>query len=69
MVLPSFVIGELVFLCLAVVTLVHAASHGRLHLAVWLAALTAGTANDVIFMLLPMVDNFWQSQVTPSTKP
>jgi hypothetical protein len=23
-----------------------------------------GTANDVIFMALPFVDNFWQSQAT-----
>jgi hypothetical protein len=27
------------------------------------AAFTAGTANDAIFMMLPMVDNFWQAQV------
>ena len=28
------------------------------------AALLAGTANDVIFMALPLVDNFWQAQAT-----
>jgi hypothetical protein len=31
--------------------------------ATWVAAFTAGTANDAIFMVLPMVDNFWQAQV------
>jgi hypothetical protein len=31
--------------------------------ATWVAAFTAGTANDAIFMMLPMVDNFWQAQV------
>ena len=43
--------------------IVHAARHGRKYLAVWLAAFLAGTANDAIFMMLPMVDNFWQAQV------
>ena len=28
----------------------------------WVAALVAGTANDLIFMALPLVDNFWQAQ-------
>ena len=61
-VLPSFVLGEFFFIFLSLVTLIHAVSHGRLHTAVWVASFTAGTANDVIFMMLPMVDNFWQSQ-------
>ena len=62
MVMPSFVIGEFYFLFLAVVTLVHALSHGRTHLFVWAASLCAGTANDAFFMVLPIVDNFWQAQ-------
>ncbi|XP_023326089.1 uncharacterized protein LOC111699610 [Eurytemora carolleeae] len=61
-VLPSFVLGEFVFIFLTLVTLVHAARHGRKYVAVWLAAFLAGTANDAIFMMLPMVDNFWQAQ-------
>ena len=63
MVLPSFVIGEFYFIFLAVVTLLHALSHGRTHTFVWAASLCAGTANDAFFMVLPIVDNFWQSQV------
>jgi len=62
LVLPSFVIGEFAFILLSIVTLIHALSHGHRHVAVWIAAFAAGTANDVIFMVLPMVDNFWQSQ-------
>ena len=60
--MPSFVIGEFYFLFLAVVTLVHALSHGRTHMFVWVASLCAGTANDAFFMVLPIVDNFWQAQ-------
>ena len=29
---------------------------------IWLATFIVGTANDYIFMLLPVVDNFWQAQ-------
>ena len=61
-----FVIGEFLFISLSLVTLINAVSHGRLHLAVWVAAFAAGTANDAIFMMLPMVDNFWQAQVRNS---
>ena len=28
----------------------------------WISSLVTGTANDAIFMALPLVDNFWQSQ-------
>ena len=62
MVLPSFVIGEIYFIFLALACLCHAVSQGRTHVMVWMAALSAGTANDAIFMLLPFVDNFWQAQ-------
>jgi hypothetical protein len=61
---PSFVVGEYLFYACAVVALVHARRHGRAHLVVWLAALLAGTANDLLFMALPLVDNFWQAQAT-----
>ena len=36
----------------------------RKHLLVWVRALLAGTANDMIFMALPLVNNFWQAQAT-----
>lgn len=59
---PSFVLGELAFYLLAALSLWHALRNGGSHRLAWLAALLAGTANDVIFMALPLVDNFWQAQ-------
>lgn len=63
-VLPSFVIGEVLFVVGALLALAHARRRGRDHVFVWIAALVAGTANDFIFMALPLVDNFWQAQGT-----
>jgi hypothetical protein len=61
---PSFVVGEWMFVLLAAVALWHATRCGRAHVLVWVGALVAGTANDLIFMALPLVDNFWQAQAT-----
>ena len=61
---PSFVLGEYMFYACTILALIHAKRQGREHLLVWLAALIAGTANDMIFMALPLVDNFWQAQAT-----
>lgn len=67
-VLPSFLVGELLFIALALLSLAHALgqpdAERRRHLAVWVGALVTGTVNDWIFMLLPLVDNFWQAQAT-----
>jgi hypothetical protein len=62
--LPSFLVGEYLFIALAGLALWHAWRNGRSHVFVWVAAIIAGTANDVIFMALPLVDNFWQAQAT-----
>ncbi|MCA9694513.1 MAG: hypothetical protein KC636_33355 [Myxococcales bacterium] len=62
--MPSFVVGEYAFYVCTLLALVHALRCGRAHLLVWIAALLAGTANDMIFMALPLVDNFWQAQGT-----
>ena len=67
---PSFVVGEILFIGLALLALWHASkqpndssdNQRRRHLLAWGAALLAGTVNDVIFMALPLVDNFWQAQ-------
>ena len=32
------------------------------HMVVWSGALIGGVANDVLFMVLPFVDNFWHAQ-------
>jgi hypothetical protein len=61
---PSFVVGEWMFVLFAAIALWHATRCGRAHVLVWVGALVAGTANDLIFMALPLVDNFWQAQAT-----
>lgn len=69
---PSFVVGEYLFYACAALALAHAWRQGparRRHVAAWLGALIAGTANDMIFMALPLVDNFWQAQATVMITP
>ena len=61
---PTFLIGEYVIIACAIAALVHARRHGPANLLILVAALVAGTANDLIFMALPVVDNFWQAQAT-----
>ena len=61
-VLPTFVIGEFVFIFASILLFVHAYRHGRVYVTLWISSLVTGTANDAIFMALPLVDNFWQSQ-------
>jgi hypothetical protein len=64
---PSFLLGEYLFIALAALCFAHAWRQGdqrRRHVLAWFAALIAGTANDMIFMALPLVDNFWQAQAT-----
>ncbi|MGH7440480.1 MAG: hypothetical protein ACRENE_32720, partial [Polyangiaceae bacterium] len=54
------------------VAFVHAWSQGdgrRRHVLAWVAALLTGTANDMTFMALPFVDNFWQAQATVMLTP
>ncbi|OLP75987.1 hypothetical protein AK812_SmicGene44135 [Symbiodinium microadriaticum] len=64
---PSFVVGEALFLILAAFSFLHAICESRdgefrrLKL-IWVATFIVGTVNDYIFMLLPVVDNFWQAQ-------
>jgi hypothetical protein len=60
--MPSFVLGQLMFMICAGLALLHAYRSGRGHVLIWIAALVAGTANDLIFMALPLVDTFWQAQ-------
>ena len=69
---PSFVVGEYLFIVCAALALVHAWRQGearRRHVLAWVGALLAGTANDMFFMALPLVDNFWQAQATMMITP
>ena len=61
---PTVLLAEASFISLAIVTLIHAGLHDRQHVLMWLAAVVSGTANDVIFMVLPFVDNFFHAQMT-----
>lgn len=65
--LPSFVVGQALFISCALLALLHAwrqrsVGGKNAHLLIWFGALVAGTANDLIFMALPLVDNFWHAQ-------
>ena len=61
---PTFLLGEYVIILCAAMALFHACRAGRASLLICLAALIAGTGNDLIFMALPVVDNFWQGQAS-----
>uniref|UniRef100_A0A1I8FS69 Integral membrane protein n=1 Tax=Macrostomum lignano TaxID=282301 RepID=A0A1I8FS69_9PLAT len=63
-VLPTFLIGEYLFIFLAALALIHAIRQDRRHVFVWFASFLAGSSNDIFFMYLPLVDNFWQAQAT-----
>ncbi len=66
---PTFLIGEYVIILCAFTAFIHARRTGRANLLVCLAALAAGTGNDLIFMALPLVDNFWQAQASIMLNP
>ena len=61
---PTYLIGEYVIIACALVAFFHARRAGGANLLIWVAALVAGTGNDLVFMVLPVVDNFWQGQAT-----
>ena len=64
--IPTFLVGEFLFISLSFVALVHALTRKDkyLYLTVWIASIVSGCANDIFFMTLPFVDNFWHSQAT-----
>lgn len=67
--MPTFVVGEYLFYGLSLLALVHALSHGKNHVAVWVASIVCGCMNDAIFMALPIVDNFWHAQASVMLTP
>eukprot|EP00040_Diaphanoeca_grandis_P021847 m.116623 g.116623 ORF g.116623 m.116623 type:complete len:421 (+) comp28524_c0_seq1:67-1329(+) len=66
---PTFAIAEVLFGVATLVSFIHAIGHGRQHVLTWIAALSSGVVNDIFFMVLPFVDNFFHAQfmvmVTP----
>lgn len=67
--MPTFVLGEFAIVFAALAALVHAVRAGRAERTAFLAALVAGTVNDLVFMALPLVDNFWHGQATVMLTP
>lgn len=62
--MPAFVVGEYLFYFLTITAFIHARRKGGFYQYVWWSSFLAGTANDIFFMLLPVVDNFWHAQAT-----
>ena len=67
--LPTFLIGEYVIVACALIAFVHSRRGGRAGRLIFLAALVAGTTNDLVFLALPSVDNFWQAQASVMLTP
>lgn len=61
---PTVVVGEVMFIALSVLAIVHAAVHGRQHMLMLVSCVVSGTVNDIFFMVMPFVDNFWHAQCT-----
>mmetsp|Transcript_33700 Transcript_33700/g.46114 ORF Transcript_33700/g.46114 Transcript_33700/m.46114 type:complete len:407 (+) Transcript_33700:79-1299(+) len=66
---PTFPFCEATFFFLAFLCLLHATRHNLRHVVVLAGALIGGTANDLFFMTLPFVDNFWHAQGTVMITP
>ena len=66
--MPTFSIIECQWFALSILCLAHALmqdTHNRRnHLLLWVVAVFAGSMNDIIFMWLPLVDNFFHAQAT-----
>lgn len=61
---PTFLCGEILFISLSILCLLHAWRHGWQHLFTWAVAVCAGLFCDVFFMVLPFIDNFFHAQGT-----
>ncbi|GMI42594.1 hypothetical protein TeGR_g11448 [Tetraparma gracilis] len=66
---PTVLVIEATIIGMAALTLVHALLTSRKLVCVWVAAIVSGTMNDIIFMVLPFVDNFWHAQMTVMITP
>ena len=59
---PTMVVGEGLFYLCTLVAIAHAATCGRHHMLLLVASVVTGTANDIFFMIMPFVDNFFHAQ-------
>lgn len=61
---PTLVLGELLFYLCTSIAIWHAMRCGRQHQLLLVASVVTGTANDIFFMIMPFVDNFFHAQFT-----
>ena len=61
---PTLVMGEALFYLCTLIAIWHAISCGKQHVLLMLASVVTGTANDIFFMYMPFVDNFFHAQFT-----
>jgi hypothetical protein len=69
--MPSFVLTEVVFIIVASLAFLHAWTRPnnhpggrRRHLHLYVFAIVGGCCSDLLFMHLPIVDNFWHAHAT-----
>ena len=69
--MPTFIVAEISFTIVALLALLHAwtrptnhPSGRRRHILLYIFAIVGGCCSDLLFMHLPIVDNFWHAQGT-----
>ena len=69
--MPTFIVAEISFTIIALLALRHAwtrptnhPSGRRRHILLYIFAIVGGCCSDLLFMHLPIVDNFWHAQGT-----
>jgi hypothetical protein len=61
---PTFLICELLYYIVAVLTFMHAKRHGRRYMWLWWATIAHGLMTECVSYWEPDIDNFWHAQVT-----
>ena len=62
--MPTFAVAEVLYTVVFLSACAHASLSGRKHVALLVASFFGGIGNDVFFMWIPVVDNFWHAQCT-----
>jgi hypothetical protein len=69
--MPTFVLAECSFFLVTFFCLIHAWTRStsnpagrRRHILLFIFSVIGGCANDLLFMTMPLTDNFWHSQAT-----
>ena len=66
--MPTYAFAEVVYIALGFFCLLHAVAQPgaarQKHMLLFLCAMFGGLANDIIFMFMPLTENFWHGQAT-----